>query len=126
MGTLRWLLFIKLSDGVFRTLLLWLLQRWRIFESPKVCQHCKSPFTFQYHVASCARLRFRIVEEYPVVSLELEVVTYLPEAAVEHTVALIMGQTLCAPALSRSILAHIKSSIRASLELVFGPQTLAL
>ena len=52
-------------------------------------------------------MRFRIVEEYPVVSLELEVVTYLPEAVVEYTITLIIMQTLYAPALARSMLAKL-------------------
>ena len=118
-------MLLKLPDSVFRTLLLWFIQRWRIFVTPKVCQHCLSPFTFQYHVASCASLRFRIVEERPVESIELEVVTSLPEAVVEHTITLIMEQTLYAPALARSMLAHIESSIQESLELVFSLQTLS-
>jgi len=81
--------------------------------------------TFQYHVASCASLRFRIVEEFPVASLELEAVTYLPGAVVEHAITLIMEQTLYAPALAISMLAHIESSIQESLELVFSLQTLS-
>jgi len=125
-GTLRWLPLLKLPDDVFRTLLLWIFQRWRIFGSPKLCQHCQSPFTCQYHVASCAGLRFRNVEECPVASLELEAETYLPEAVIKNTFALIMEHTLYAPALARSMLAHIESSIQESLVFVFGSQRLVL
>jgi len=120
-GTLRWLLLLRLSDGVFRTILLWLLQRWRIFGSPRLCQHCQGAFACQYHVSSCVGLRFRIVDECPVDSLELEALTYLPEAVVEHAMALTMEQTIYAPDLARSMLNHIESSIRVSLDLVFGP-----
>ena len=34
-GLLRWLLFLKLPAGIFRTILLWILQRWRIFGPPR-------------------------------------------------------------------------------------------
>lgn len=123
-GTLRWLLVLRLPDGVFRTLLLWLLQRWRIFGPPKLCQHCQSFFTCQYHVSRCVGLRFRIVDDRPPDVLGFEALTYLPEAVVEHAMAITMEQTVYAADLARAMLAHIESSIRTSLDLVFGPRTL--
>ena len=121
-GTLRWLLLSRLPDGTFRTILLWLLQRWRIFTSAKLCLHCQGPFNCQYHVVSCTGMRYRLVEDCPVELLELDAVTHLPEAVVEHTLALTMEQTIYAPDLSRVMLIHIESVIRASIEQVFGPR----
>ena len=120
-GLLRWLLMLKLHEGVFRTILLWLLQRWRIFGTPKQCQHCLGVFTCQYHVTSCTGLRHRLISDRPVELLDLDSASYLPEASVEHILALTMEQTLYAPDLAILMLTKIDTSIRASLELVFGP-----
>jgi hypothetical protein len=67
-------------------------------------------------------MRYRLVEDCPVELLELDAVTHLPEAVVEHTLALTMEQTIYAPDLSRVMLIHIESVIRASIEQVFGPR----
>ena len=68
-------------------------------------------------------MRYRIVEECHVELLEPDAVTHLPEAVVEHTLALTMEQTIYAPDLSRVMLIHIESVIRASIEQVFGPRS---
>ena len=120
-GTLRWLLLLRLPDGIFRTLLLWLLQRWRIFGPPRLCLYCRSLFTCQYHVVSCTGLRYKLLEDCPANSLALESATFAADSVVENVVALTMAQTLHTPDLARSMLTHIEASIRASLEMVFGP-----
>ena len=115
---------LKLYGGVFRTILLWLLQRWRIFGTPKQCQHCLGVFNSQYHVTSCTGLRHRLISGRPAELLDLESASYLPEASVEHILALTMEQTLYDPDLAILMLTQIDTAIRASLELVFGPRTL--
>ena len=117
-GILRWLLLLRLPDGIFRTLLLWILQRWRIFGPAKCCQYCDSFFTCQYHIASCSGLRHRIVSECPIEYPELEQLTHLPEAVVEHAIKIIMMQTAYP---TRTLLTHVEHSIRDAIQLVFGP-----
>ena len=63
---------LEAPDGVFRTLHLWTLQRWRIFGPPNRCHYCQSSFTCQYHIVSCTGLRQKLVHEYPIECLELE------------------------------------------------------
>ena len=75
-------------------------------------------------MSRCVDLRFRIVDDRPLDFLEFEALTYLPEAVVEHAMAMTMEQTIYAADLARAMLAHIESSIRTSLDLVFGPLTL--
>ena len=69
-------------------------------------------------------LRHRLISGRPVELLDLESASYLPEASVEHILALTMEQTLYDPDLAILMLTQIDTAIRASLELVFGPRTL--
>lgn len=123
-GLLRWVLLLKLPAGIFRTILLWILQRWRIFGNPRLCQHCRSPFTCQYHIVSCAGLRHRLVEECIIDIVDLDSTTHSPEAVVEHFLSQVMAQTLHSPDMARIALTHLETSIRSCLALVFGPSNL--
>jgi hypothetical protein len=62
-GLLRWLLNAPLTPGVFRTLLLWILGKWRQF-TPKPCMKCQEPFTRQMHVITCSSLPFRLLASF--------------------------------------------------------------
>ena len=83
-GLLRWFLRCGVETGIFRTILLWILHRWRIFGPPRRCLYCASLFDAQAHVASCSGLREAIITRCPQ-SLDLNSLSDSPRLVIEHS-----------------------------------------
>ena len=118
-GLLRWFLRCRVGTGVFRTVLLWLLQRWRIFGPHRRCLYCTSPFSEQSHVASCSGLRHSMISGCPI-SLDLNCLSDSPRLVVEHSLLLACQQLVFTPILASQFLGFLCDTIRASLLVVFG------
>jgi hypothetical protein len=119
---LRWILRSRVGAGIFRTILLWLLQRWRIFGPPRRCLHCDGLFADQSHIASCSSLRESIVTQCPVPSstLDLTSLTYSASNVIEHALLLACQNLIFEPQTVSNFLVFLVEVIRSSLSLIFG------
>jgi hypothetical protein len=85
-AVLRWLLHVPQGHGTFRTILLWILKRWRKFVGSHTCLHCHDLFADQEHIASCAGLRARLSHcEF----IDFNLLTYSNKSIIEHALLLV-------------------------------------
>jgi hypothetical protein len=119
---LRWLLRSRISSGVFRTILLWLLHRWKIFDPPRRCLYCNSNFEEQSHVSSCSSLREALITSCSISPevLDLNSVTDSPRLVVEHALLLACQNLIYLPAQTSRFLESMVDVLRSSLLLIFG------
>ena len=110
---LRWILRSRVCVGIFRTVLLWLLQRWRIFGPQSRCLHCNSLFAEQSHIASCSSLRESIVTQCPVPfsALDLTSLTYSAHNIIEHALLFACQNLILEPRLASNFLVFLVDAI---------------
>jgi hypothetical protein len=90
-AVLRWLLHVPLGHGSFRTILLWILKRWRKFVGSHTCLHCHDLFADKEHIASCAGLRARLSHcEF----IDFNLLTYSNESIIEHALLLVYQELI--------------------------------
>jgi hypothetical protein len=112
-GLLRWLLNAPLTPGVFRTLLLWILGKWRQF-TPKPCMKCQEPFTRQMHVITCSSLPFRLEECSTLPpNVPVPLVEFVVESYINHV------RTSFDPDAVSQVLADLVDTIRMALAEIF-------
>lgn len=116
-AVLRWLLFLKQGHGIFRTLLLWTLWRWRKFKGAHSCLLCHCHFKEQDHIASCAGLRARLTECR---LIDFNSLTYSNSAMVEHALLLVSQEFIMNPSEAAKVLQFIVESILACLKDTLG------
>jgi hypothetical protein len=90
-AVLRWLLHVPQGHGTFRTILLWILKRWRKFVGSHTCLHCHDLFADQEHIASCAGLRARLSHcEF----IDFNLLTYSNKSIIEHALLLVSQELI--------------------------------
>ena len=127
-GSLRWLLRSRASAGVIRTILLWILQRWRSFTRPHHCLKCASLFMDQDHISRCCDIPVLLMDHPELVGLDLSATSFSPTTAIESSLNIIRAATMDnQQTQTQQLLLAVVDVIRTALVWTFGaPSTNAI